>query len=90
MRIVLGFADSLSNLLAVVQTSIGGRPVRIGGIAKGSGMIHPNMATMLGVVTTDAAVAPSLWRGILQHGVAKSFNQVSICHVNKPKLPSIQ
>ena len=60
-----------------MQTRIGGRSVRTGGIAKGSGMIHPNMATMLGVITTDAAVAPALWRGILQHGVAKSFNQVS-------------
>ena len=64
------------NFQLALQTSIGGRPVRIGGIAKGSGMIHPNMATMLGVITTDAAVAPSLWRAILQHGVAKSFNQV--------------
>ncbi|KAK9864821.1 hypothetical protein WJX84_011709, partial [Apatococcus fuscideae] len=63
---------------AAIETSIGGRPVRIGGIAKGSGMIHPNMATMLGVITTDAAVAPSLWRAILQHGVAKSFNQITV------------
>ena len=53
-----------------MQTSIGGRPVRIGGIAKGSGMIHPNMATMLGVITTGRcgralplARHPAAWRG---------------------------
>ena len=50
----------------------------MGGIAKGSGMIHPNMATMLSVITTDANVAPDVWRGIMQRGAANSFNQV--CH----------
>jgi len=49
----------------------------VGGIAKGSGMIHPNMATLLSVITTDANVEPSLWHTILLHGVQKSFNQVS-------------
>ena len=49
----------------------------MGGIAKGSGMIHPNMATLLSVITTDANVEPSLWHTILLHGVQKSFNQVS-------------
>ncbi len=49
----------------------------MGGIAKGSGMIHPNMATLLSVITTDANVDPSLWHTILLHGVQKSFNQVS-------------
>ncbi len=48
----------------------------MGGIAKGSGMIHPNMATLLSVITTDANVDPSLWHTILLHGVQKSFNQV--------------
>ena len=48
----------------------------MGGIAKGSGMIHPNMATMLSVVTTDAAVSPELWEGIMKRGAANSFNQV--------------
>ncbi len=43
----------------VVQDRIGGRVVTIGGMAKGSGMIHPNMATMLGYLTTDAAIAPA-------------------------------
>ena len=56
----------------------------MGGIAKGSGMIHPNMATMLSVITTDANVAPDVWRGIMQRGAANSFNQVYHqldCHI---------
>jgi glutamate N-acetyltransferase/amino-acid N-acetyltransferase len=55
-----------------------GRPVRIGGIAKGSGMIHPNMATMLAFVTCDAAVSPALWQSMLQQAVAHSFNQITV------------
>ena len=46
-------------------------------MAKGSGMIHPNMATMLAAITTDAAVTPGLWRDILRRGAANSFNQAS-------------
>ena len=46
-------------------------------MCKGSGMIHPNMATMLGVVTTDAAVAPAVWRSMLRAGCDASFNSVS-------------
>ena len=64
-----------------VQTEIGGQTVRMGGIAKGSGMIHPNMATMLSVITTDAAVTPDVWRGIMQRGAANSFNQVPISFI---------
>ena len=52
--------------------------MRVGGMAKGSGMIHPNMATMLAAITTDAAVAPALWRDILRRGAANSFNQASL------------
>ena len=59
-----------------MQTDIGGKKVRVGGIAKGSGMIHPNMAKLLSVVTTDAKVDPGLWHDVLLHGVQKSFNQV--------------
>ena len=59
-----------------MQTDIGGKKVKVGGIAKGSGMIHPNMATLLSVITTDAKVDPGLWHEILLHGVQKSFNQV--------------
>jgi len=55
---------------------IGGVPVRVGGFAKGSGMIHPNMATMLCVITCDAAVAPPLWREVVRRGAVASFNQV--------------
>lgn len=60
------------------ETTIDGRPVRIGGICKGSGMIHPNMATMLGFVTCDAAVSTQLWQGMLSRAVDKSFNQITV------------
>ncbi|MGF1461283.1 MAG: bifunctional ornithine acetyltransferase/N-acetylglutamate synthase [Leptolyngbyaceae cyanobacterium] len=55
-----------------------GRPVRVGGIAKGSGMIHPNMATMLGFVTCDATVSPPLWQQMLSRAIAHSFNQITV------------
>jgi len=55
-----------------------GRPVRIGGIAKGSGMIHPNMATMLAFITCDAAVSSSLWQSMLSRAIAHSFNQITV------------
>lgn len=58
------------------QVEIGGMKVRVGGIAKGSGMIHPNMATMLSVITSDAAVDESLWTDIVRRGAINSFNQV--------------
>jgi glutamate N-acetyltransferase/amino-acid N-acetyltransferase len=61
-----------------LETTIDDRPVRIGGIAKGSGMIHPNMATMLGFVTCDAAVSPSLWQQMLSRAANKSFNQITV------------
>jgi len=61
-----------------LETSIHGRPVRIGGICKGSGMIHPNMATMLAFVTCDAAVSPSLWQQMLTHAADQSFNQITV------------
>lgn len=61
-----------------LETNIEGRPVRIGGIAKGSGMIHPNMATMLSFITCDAAVSTNLWQEMLTRAVNKSFNQVTV------------
>ncbi|MDJ0678559.1 MAG: bifunctional ornithine acetyltransferase/N-acetylglutamate synthase [Xenococcaceae cyanobacterium MO_167.B52] len=61
-----------------LETTIEGRPVRIGGISKGSGMIHPNMATMLAFITCDAAVATHLWQEMLKRAVDKSFNQITI------------
>jgi glutamate N-acetyltransferase/amino-acid N-acetyltransferase len=61
-----------------LETIFGDRPVRIGGICKGSGMIHPNMATMLGFITCDAAVSPHLWQQMLSRAVDKSFNQITV------------
>ncbi len=61
-----------------LETMIEGRPVRIGGMCKGSGMIHPNMATMLGFITCDAAVTPHLWQEMLTRAVNKSFNQITV------------
>ncbi len=61
-----------------LETQIDHRPVRIGGIAKGSGMIHPNMATMLAFVTCDAGISPHLWQEMLGRAVDKSFNQITV------------
>ena len=61
-----------------LETTIDDRPVRIGGIAKGSGMIHPNMATMLSFVTCDAAVSTALWQQMLSRAADKSFNQITV------------
>ncbi|MGN1472614.1 MAG: bifunctional glutamate N-acetyltransferase/amino-acid acetyltransferase ArgJ [Eubacteriales bacterium] len=57
---------------------IGGKHCRIGGIAKGSGMIHPNMATMLVFVTTDCAISPAMLQKALGEDVKTSFNMVSV------------
>ncbi|MDY7014047.1 MAG: bifunctional ornithine acetyltransferase/N-acetylglutamate synthase [Cyanobacteriota bacterium] len=61
-----------------LETEIGDRADRIGGIAKGSGMIHPNMATMLSFVTCDAAVSTTLWQQMLSRAAEKSFNQITV------------
>lgn len=61
-----------------LETTIGERPVRIGGIAKGSGMIHPNMATMLAFITCDAAVSPHLWQQMLTRAADRSFNSITV------------
>lgn len=58
------------------ETSAG--PVRIGGMAKGSGMIAPNMATMLSVITTDARVDPDTLQSALANAVERSFNRVTV------------
>ena len=63
---------------AALSLEIGGHTVTLGGICKGSGMIHPNMATMLGVITCDADVAPDLWQAMLRDAVAGTFNQISV------------
>lgn len=56
----------------------GGATIVIGGMAKGAGMIHPNMATLLSVVTSDAALPPALLDAALREAVAESFNSISI------------
>ena len=61
-----------------LEMDIDGRPVRIGGISKGSGMIHPNMATMLSFVTCDASVSPALWQDMLTRAANASFNQITV------------
>ena len=61
-----------------LEAQLGDRPVRIGGIAKGSGMIHPNMATLLAFITCDAAVSPHLWQDMLRRAADRSFNQITV------------
>lgn len=61
-----------------VEFSAGGKTCRIGGIAKGSGMIHPNMATMLVFITTDAAISSSLLQKALSSDITETFNMLSI------------
>ena len=61
-----------------VEFEVGGKTCRIGGIAKGSGMIHPNMATMLVFITTDAAIAPDMLQKALSGDIANTFNMVSV------------
>ncbi|MCT7980113.1 bifunctional ornithine acetyltransferase/N-acetylglutamate synthase [Laspinema olomoucense] len=61
-----------------LETTFEGRPVRIGGICKGSGMIHPNMATMLAFVTCDASVSSHLWHDMLKRAADRSFNQITV------------
>jgi glutamate N-acetyltransferase / amino-acid N-acetyltransferase len=56
----------------------GARTARIGGMAKGSGMIHPQMGTMLAFLTTDAPVAPEALRAVLRDAVDRTFNQVTV------------
>lgn len=60
------------------KIKLGGKEVTITGISKGSGMIHPNMATMLGYIATDAAVTQSALESIIQYAVSKSFNCITV------------
>ena len=61
-----------------VTVDIGGVAVTIGGMAKGSGMIHPNMATMLSYITTDAAIEQSALQNLLGNTVEDTFNMISV------------
>jgi glutamate N-acetyltransferase/amino-acid N-acetyltransferase len=60
------------------QIQLGGKTVTVTGIAKGSGMIHPNMATMLGYIATDAAISQSALEAMIQHAVNRSFNCITV------------
>ena len=61
-----------------VEFLVGEHVVHIGAIAKGSGMIHPNMGTLLSFITTDICISPQLLRDALKYAVSKSFNRVSV------------
>jgi len=63
---------------AATKITLGGRDVVVGGMAKGSGMIEPMLATMLGFVTTDAAAAPALLDRALREAVDESFNAITV------------
>ena len=69
--------DTIKKEVAV-EFIAGGKTCRIGGIAKGSGMIHPNMATMLVFITTDCAIAPQMLQKALSADIQDSFNMVSV------------
>ena len=61
-----------------LQSTIGGKTVTMGGIAKGSGMIHPNMGTMLCFITTDCAITHEMLEDALRDIVSKTFNRVTV------------
>lgn len=63
---------------AALRFAVGDVGVTIGGMAKGSGMIHPDMATMIGIITTDCVIDPSLIYRALSRAVDQSFNRVSV------------
>ncbi|MBE5961824.1 MAG: bifunctional glutamate N-acetyltransferase/amino-acid acetyltransferase ArgJ [Lachnospiraceae bacterium] len=63
---------------AAVTILLGGKKVTVGGMSKGSGMIHPNMATMLAVITTDAAISQELLNEAVHEVVSKTFNRISV------------
>ncbi len=69
--------DTVEKEMAV-QIEIGGKTVTIGGMCKGSGMIHPNMCTMLGFVTTDAAITKDALQKALSEDVEDTYNMVSV------------
>jgi glutamate N-acetyltransferase/amino-acid N-acetyltransferase len=86
-RLSPGGADAFSHAIlttdvgpkiALATFTIGGKRGRIVGIAKGAGMIHPNMATMLGFVLTDASLSPSILQRSLKTAVDQSFNAISV------------
>ncbi|XWS67022.1 hypothetical protein CRYUN_Cryun05aG0250600 [Craigia yunnanensis] len=74
-------AITTTNLISksvAIEYVVGGTSIRVGGMTKGSGMIHPNMATILGVITTDALVESDVWRKMVQVAISRSFNQITV------------
>ena len=69
--------DTIAKEVAV-EFTLGGKTCRMGGIAKGSGMIHPNMATMLVFITTDAAISQQMLQKALSTDIQSSFNMLSV------------
>ncbi len=69
--------DTVKKEIAV-ELEIGGVPVKIGGMCKGSGMIHPNMCTMLSFVTTDAAISKEMLQKALSADISDTYNMVSV------------
>ena len=69
--------DTIAKEVAV-EFECGGKTCRIGGIAKGSGMIHPNMATMLVFITSDIAIAPAMLQKALSGDIQNTFNMISV------------
>ena len=69
--------DTIKKTIAV-EVEIGGKSVKIGGMAKGSGMIHPNMATMLSFVTTDVNIEPALLDKLLKETTVDTYNMISV------------
>ena len=69
--------DTVAKEIAV-EFTVGGKVCRMGGIAKGSGMIHPNMATMLVFITTDCAISPKMLQKALSKDITKTFNMLSV------------
>lgn len=61
-----------------LEANLGGRRVRIGGMAKGSGMIHPAMATMLAMLSCDAGVPAEVWQAMVKRAVDRSFNAITV------------
>jgi len=86
-RLSAGGIDALSHAILTTDVgpktaqatfTLGGKRGRIAGVAKGAGMIHPNMATMLGFVMTDAAIDPAALQRALKIAVDQSFNAISV------------
>ncbi len=69
--------DTIAKEIAV-EFTVGGKTCRMGGIAKGSGMIHPNMATMLVFITTDCAISAQMLQKALSNDITKTYNMLSV------------